>query len=225
MAVYENYGMEVNPPSDYTRYGEGNFLIQCWGKSVTFTKNGRAWYTQYMSEKEFSYGQDYYVNDETANDNNKDFNTAFAPIALHWVSINYNATGTAGTRELVLSAAGSSGGNSNWVKFGIVTASQSKNYILGSSGSLSDMADSSNIYVPVGLPFGSVINEKFSIYDKNDVDDNDDMYIYIRGWLMTHKNVENIIVKNCTDLQVEYNDPAGLEGTSYGWFLNVIPLP
>lgn len=226
MAIYENYGMEVAPPSDYTRHGEGDFLVQFWGKAFSFSKNGRTWYTKYSRQKEMSYGQDFYVNDATANENSKIFNSAYSPIKINYLSIYYSCTATSGTRNVALQSTSSDGTESDNVIIHQLAANETKTFILGTGGDLTALGSSDDLFIPIGIPLGTIINQKLKIYDMSDVDDNDDMGLWVRGWSMTHKNLDEVVLRNCSDLSIEYQaDAPFLLTTGYGWFMNVIPLP
>lgn len=225
MTVYRNYGMEVAPPSDYTRYGEGNFLIQHFGKSMTFSKNGRTWYTKYDPVKKLDIARAYSLNDTTTNDNDKIINSAYFPLKINFLYMRYIATSTVGDRNLNLTVLDTDDVASDAYFIALQTASQNKRYMLVPEGTKVTGSTTDFTTLPISFDFTKLFNSAIRINDYSDVDDNDDLYIWARGWEYSHKHLCETVVENCSDLQIEYQASANLEGSSYGWFLNVIPLP
>ena len=225
MATYRDYGMSVAQPSDYTRHGEGNFLVQYWGKGFTFTKNGRDWYTVYNPGKRYRINQSLYLNNTTENDNNKIINSGYATVKYSFTGIIYAATATVGTRVLSLIIIDTAGNSTDYFyAFPPITASQTKRITLTPSGSMVEGLDVHNYLQPIAFDFYSKHNSAIKIYDKADIDSNDDMHIYTRGWGYS-KKLKDYEFMDCTDFAIEYQADSDLVGTSYGWFLNVLPLP
>lgn len=226
MAIYENYGMEVAPPSSWTRYGEGDFLVQHWGKSFNFSKNGRQWYLKYSPEKKLNIGESYSLNDTVANDNDKIVNNNYGTLTLNWLSLKYTATSTTGARILALEVKDIDGNTSSGYNFfGAINASGTETFVFVPRGGQDQGYNDDYNVVPLGFDFTIPFNSALNFYDLSDIDDNDDMLIYARGWSNSHKQLNETILRNCTDLQVEYQTGSDLASSTYGWFMNVIPLP
>lgn len=225
MTTYRNYGMEVAQPSNYTRHGEGNFLVQHWGKSFTFTKNGRTWYTIYNPSKRYRINQSLYLNDTSANDNDKTINSGYSTISLDFIQFRYSATATVGDRYLVLTVIGTDGvSSSDFYLWPEITASTARDFILTPNGAKFQAYSSNQNVIPIGFDFYRKFNSAIRIKDAGNVDTNDDISIYTRGWAYS-KKLKDYEFNDCTDFAIEYQAASDLTGTGYGWFLNVLPLP
>ena len=222
MAIYQNYGMLSAPPSNYTRYGEGNFLVQHWGASFVFTKNGDDWYKIEGNQKVKKYKEEN-INEVVLNKNDKTINSTYDMLKLNFLEIQYVSTGTAGTRELALRVLDPEDEAS--ARFNIITiaASTSLRLIFTPSGNEVEGVNNITLVKPLGFDFTELFNSALRFNDDADVDDNDDMYIYGRGFLYKPK-LTNYKIKNCTDFAITYETEKQNTFTE-GFQSNVIPLP
>lgn len=231
MAVYTNYGMIATEPSNYTAYGEGDFLFQYWGgldgtspKTVgepfVISKDGVDW-RRLMATKGFQKGEEYSFFSEYTNDNDVTWDLTSYMLFIDMLILKYVSTATSGTRDLQLYIMDQDD-NSIPMLFAQQTASQSEAYVITSnsmgSGGLANYQTNFLPYI-LARPFHGSLRFR----DGSSIDSNDDIQIHIMGWQAMPK-MNEIVVKNCDNFCVQYSANEDTYNGN-GFMTNVIPLP
>jgi hypothetical protein len=190
-----------SPPTNNTEYGKGSFLVGFFGEAIKYSLDGQIWY-EHPKHYDWSKGNYAELDDVTANDNDKTIDFTSTPIFISHIILSYISTNNGGTRSIRLIVEGTD--NAKNLDSLYLTANK---YLLIHFEPTDDSSlafDDWNYHIVFpkfwdsNLPFWN----KITFGDKGDIDDNDDITIFIRGCYALPK-YHWIKFKNCKNFQVE----------------------